>query len=287
MDPRRNPFRLMMFTLRCCAAFFCILLFAGASISGGKPGFTLAVIPQMPPVAMHKNWSPFVDRLTKDTGFEFRLKLYETMAEFEADYKRGGPDCLYASPPQAVLARKVQGYDPVLRNSKPIAGIVFVKKDSPIRTIQELNGKDVAFVGSRNVCSILIRSTLAEKGMQMNIKKHFAGSTENVFQHVIHGNVDAGGTLDVALGRAMADVQEQVRVIYTTPQIAPHPLSAHPRVPSAVRSAVMNAVFAMQRDPAGKEILRSIQLPSPVRADYARDYQSLETIDIVGLSREE
>ena len=36
----------------------------------------------------------------------------------------------------------------------------------------------------------------------------------------------------------------------------------------------------MQNDPAGQKLLVEIQLPKPVKADYARDYQPLEKLKL-------
>jgi phosphonate transport system substrate-binding protein len=233
---------------------------------------------------MFTKWSPFADRLSRDTGFDLRLKVYETMLAFEKDCAKGTPDFMYSSPPQTVLARAAQGYEPLLRNSAPVAAIVFVKKDSPIRTIEELGGREIAFVGSRNVCSILIRQQLRDRDLPVNVTNRFTGSTRNVYEHVLHGSSVAGGTLDTVFSKEMAD---KVRVIFSSPPIASHPLSAHPRVPAIVRAAVVRAIFAMRKSSDGKAVLETIGFSSPLSADYDRDYRFFESLDLVGLSREE
>ncbi len=58
--------------------------------------------------------------------------------------------------------------------------------------------------------------------------------------------------------------------------IAPHPLSAHPRVPATVREAVAAAFLRMRTDPTANALLKRVQMPDPIPADYARDYQPLE-----------
>lgn len=113
--------------------------------------YVIGVVPQMPPVAMHRNWTPFVDRLSSDTGLSFTLKVYEKMSDFESDFNAGGPDFIFASPVQIVMARKAQGYAPLVRSSKRISGILFVHKDSPFRTVRDLAGREVAFVGTKNL----------------------------------------------------------------------------------------------------------------------------------------
>jgi phosphonate transport system substrate-binding protein len=116
-----------------------------------KTSYIIAVVPQLPPVTMHTNWSPFVELLKKETGERFRIKVYNTMGDFEDDYKKGVGDFIYANPVQTVIAYRAQGYVPLVRSSRKIAGVLFVKKDSGIYSVRDLRGRDVAFVGARNV----------------------------------------------------------------------------------------------------------------------------------------
>ena len=113
--------------------------------------YIFSVLPQRPPVAMHAGWRPFLDRLEKDTGASFRLKLYETMPQFEADMKRGEGDLIFSTPPHVILAYQSQKYQPLVRSSRTIAGVLFTKKNSAIKGVADLNNQEIAFVGSRNV----------------------------------------------------------------------------------------------------------------------------------------
>lgn len=130
-----------------------MLLFSGAlqSWAAPKKEYLIAVLPQRPAVAMHANWRPFLDKLEKESGIAFKLKLYETMGQFEDDVKRGEGDFIFTTPPQVVLAQKGKGYIPLVRGNKKIAGVLFTKKDSGINKIGDLDNQEVAFVGSRNV----------------------------------------------------------------------------------------------------------------------------------------
>lgn len=254
-------------------------------VSGGQPAaYVIAVLPQQSPVAMHENWSPFLERLTRETGIIFKLKLYETMAAFEKDALKGIPDLIFSTPPIAVLAHQKEGYKPLVRGSRETSGVLFVAKDSPIQSVKELEGKEISFVGSRNVCSILVRSAL-DKDVRIGIKKQYQGSTANVIKSVLIGKAQAGATLDQELARE-AQMFDQVRILLETPKFPPHPISAHPRLPKKVGDRIAAAVIRMHGDEAGKKLLKTVRMSEPVRADYNRDYRRLENIDIVGLSQE-
>lgn len=100
---------------------------------------------------MYTLWAPFVDRLSRDIGIPLRLKVYEKMSDFERDIMQGISDFLFASPFQAVVAHEAQGYAPLVRGSRPVSAKLFVRKDSPIMTAEDLSGKKIAFVGNKNL----------------------------------------------------------------------------------------------------------------------------------------
>ena len=262
------------------------LFFGRAVLASAAEGasYTLAVIPSAPPVSMHTRWMPFVDRLAKETGLEFRLKHYEKMAEFERDIWRGIPDLIFSSPIQLTVAHRSNGYVPLVRARKPVAVGLFVRRDSAIRNIDDLAGKRISFVGNKNLCSVAMQHLLARQGAKLSFDKEYAGSTRNVIINVLLGKSDAGSVFLPEMDRESNEIRAQLREIVETPEIAAHPLSAHPRVSKAAREAVTKAVLAIAAAADGAKLLKTLNLEAPVAADYARDYRALEEIDIKALT---
>ena len=144
--------------------FLSLLLLVWFSGPVGADGdYTIGVVPQLPPVAMHTNWAPFVEHLARESGLRLKLQLYETMDDFEKDFLAGNPDLIFSSPVQIVLARQAQGYIPLVRSSQKIIGVLYVRQDSPIKQVSQLEGKNIAFVGSR-VSAALLSSTGLQSG---------------------------------------------------------------------------------------------------------------------------
>jgi phosphonate transport system substrate-binding protein len=257
---------------------------AGPAHAAKGTAFTLAVIPSSPPVSMHTQWMPFAELLARETGFDFRLKLYENMAEFERDIWGGGPDFIFSSPIQLMVAHKSNGYVPLLRGEKMVAIGLFVRKDSTIKSVGDLAGKKIAFVGNKNICSVYIRHLLANNNQPLSYITEYSGSTRNVVINVLLGKSDAGAIFIPELAREPEQTRMQLRELMVTPQTAPHPLSAHPRVPRAAREAVKQATFDLAASPAGAELLRTLRLADPIPADYERDYGRLEEINVEGLA---
>ena len=273
-----NSFRLYCERLGLLLTAF-ILLAISPVWAADTPRYTVAVIPLMPPVTTHTNWSPFVERLGRETGLQFELKLYETMDQFEKDIARGTSDFIFLHSVQVVAAKNAQGYIPLVRNSKVVSGEFVVRKDSPITSVQELEGKTVAFVGEKNLCRSLLDHALREE-LHISVNSVYSGTAANMLKHVILSKVDAGGALDASIASQSPELLDQVRVIYNTKKIAPPALVAHPRVPEKVRNMVAEAVLRMGSDGGCQSLMTAILLNAPVRADYDRDYRKLEQMNI-------
>lgn len=251
---------------------------ARAAPADGHPArpLVLALIPQAPPVAMHQRWTPFVARLSELSGVPVELKLYEDMQTFEKDYAAGVPDLLFAHPSMTAEAHQLQGFIPLVRDRTAIFGVLFVRKDSPIRQVSDLDGKRVAFVGARSFCSVITRGIISQEVAMRTFQPQNTGSTRNVLKAVVLGKADAGASLDVAIEAESAELRDQLRTLISSRPMAPHPLSAHPRVEEGVRRRIAEAVLAMREAPADRALLASVRFTDPVLADYARDYQMLE-----------
>jgi phosphonate transport system substrate-binding protein len=268
-------------------------LLAASSLAGGAAhaaepvALTLAVVPNLPPVTLHKIWTPFAERLARDTGVAIHLKLYDRIGVFLDACDAGVPDLTFAAPNMFFLSRRTQGYVPLVRANATLTGVIFVRKDSPIQSVRELQGKTIAFVGPRNICSVITRHALATSGTSVDFNAAFTGSTVNVAKSVLLGKADAGATLDGALAIDMADALDQLRPILETPPVASHPLAAHPRVPAALRERLVEAILAMAKTEDGRELLKAVRLANPMRADYDRDYRTFDAIDFEKLSRQE
>ena len=102
----------------------------------------------------------------------------------------------------------------------------------------------------------------------------------NVFRHVILGYAAIGVSNIAALNKEPQGVSSQLKIIYKTQELPSPPLVAHPRVPKKLRQAVIDAVLKLAKSDEGRDILKSIRLSKPVKANYKRDYLPLERLEL-------
>lgn len=242
--------------------------------------WSIAIVPQFSPAKLQRDWAPLLERLERDSGCRLSLQLQPSIPRFEAEILAGQVDFAYMNPYHQVMARRSQGFVPLVRDSHALSGILVVRADSGLVKVRALDGLQVAFPAPNAFgASLWIRALLAEKE-GITIRPSYVQSHSNVYRQVASGRMAAGGGIAHTLAQERDEVRQALRVLLETPSAASHPLSAHPRVPSDVRKAVTQALLRMAGDPAGRELLKAVQLPDPVAADHVRDYAPLSQYNL-------
>jgi phosphonate transport system substrate-binding protein len=259
--------------------FSALVSLLSCSSAGAEQTYTFSVVPQFNAVQLHTEWLPVINRISQETGIKLELVLAPSIPKFERTLLKGEPDFAFANPYHAVMAKRAQSYIPLLRDTKPLTGILLVKRDSPYRSLQDLNGKDVGFPAPNAFgASLYMRALLAEN--KVNYQSQILNTHGNVFRNILSGGIAAGGGVNNTFNDESPEMREQFRILYQTPGVASHPVIAHPRVPERVRKIISNAFFAMQKDAAGVALLKEIRLPQPVQASYSADYLPLEKLNV-------
>jgi len=257
-----------------------VLAMAGAFAGEPKPLY-LSIVPRLSATVTHRDWSPFVDRLARDIHQPVELRVFNTFEEFDRFAASARADLLFVNPYQQVMLRRKRGFIPLVRDgSKQLSGILVVRSDDPIKSLRELDGKQLAFPHPNAFGASLYMRALLEREHGVHFTPQYVTTHGNVFRNVILGNVAAGGGINVTLNQEPPAVREQLRVLYETPPVAPHPLVANPQVPAALREKIIASVLNMNSDDAGRLILKQVTLTQPMRADYTRDYQPLERLNL-------
>ena len=232
-------------------------------------------MPQRSPAETFAVWSPLLQQLGQVSEQCFVLRVAPTIPNFEAELRSGRADCVYMNPYHAVLAQRWRGYIPLVRDgSKPLRGLLVVRKDSPIKTIRELNGQAVAFPSPNAFAATLLpRVLLARQGI--TIQPVFENTHSNVYRSVALGMLPAGGGINNTLRRERPELREELRVLWQTPPFPSHPFACLPSLAPARREALQVGFLALASNPANHGLLDAIQIPEPMRADFRRDYQGL------------
>jgi phosphonate transport system substrate-binding protein len=258
----------------------CLLASLPANAQTNQQTFTLSVVPQFTPVDIGLRWTPLLRHLEAETGYSFQLRLLDKIPKFEADFLAGIPDLVYLNPYHMLMAAEAQGYIPLVRGSDPLIGILVTEQNGPIKTLQDLDGRRLAFPAPNAFgASLYLRALLTEKE-GLRFSSDYVGSHQNVYRHVLIGEAAAGGGIHATLEKEPVAIQNRMRVLYTTPGVAPHPLAAHPRVTQVAREKIRAALLKLDSTPGGRKIMADVELDKVINADFARDYLPLAKLKV-------
>jgi len=236
---------------------------------------TVGIVPQFSVSEIYESWSPVLKALTAETGIQLKIKTYKNIPDFERGIMQSDVDIAYMNPYHLIMVQRAAGYIPIIRNgSTKLTGLLVVKKDSPYQTIQDLQGKTIAFPSPNAFGASLYMRALLKEQENIDFKEKYVKTHSNVWRQVLTGIADAGGGVRATLKKEPENIQNRLRVIYETPGVNPHPLAVHPRVPEIERKALQSAFLKLKKTSGSKEMLVNIQIPDPIVTNFS-DYTPL------------
>jgi phosphonate transport system substrate-binding protein len=225
----------MYFCLTITAPRLALLLialqsFAGVAIAEQRT-YTVGVVPQFEPSKITKTWEPILKRISESSGIKLQLSASPSIPEFERQFEAGSFDFAYMNPYHLIVANEKQGYLPLIRDiNSSLFGIIVVRKESPLKSVEGLDGKTVAFPAPNALGAALLTRAEFSRKFQIKIKEKYVNSHSSVYLNVLLGQVDAGGGVLKTLSQQPEDVRSQLRVLYKTTEIPSHPFVAHPSI---------------------------------------------------------
>ena len=258
-------------------AVISMLSISPLSASAEETVYRFGVVPQFEPRKLANIWIPIIQELERRTGLKFRMVGSPKIPDFEVAFLSGDFDFAYMNPYHAMLAGEQQGYVPLVRDGgRRLSGVLVVSKDSPIQNIAELKGQKMAFPAPNALgASLLMRADL-ESIHSIKVKPLYVQTHSSVYLNVILNKVAAGGGVLGTLKNQKQEIQDKLRIIYTTREMVPHPLTAHPRVPQKHREAVRQAFLDMAATEEGRALLENIPMKRAIPATLD-DYKALKT----------
>jgi phosphonate transport system substrate-binding protein len=203
---------------------------------------------------------------------EVRVRFAKDIDQMIELVRRGEVDVYIDSLYPTLKVCGVAGCRPLLVRWKDrvrsYRSVIFVRKDSPIRSAEELLGSRIAFDSPYSTSGYFVpKVLLLRRGIRLvkledpswevprnSVGYLFAGQEENVVAWVFFRRVEAGAVDNVRL-KALSGGRDLFRVILTSREIPRHLVSFSDRLGREVIGAVKDILVSMHRDPEGIKIL--------------------------------
>ncbi len=229
------------------------LALPGAAVAQDKP-YAFNVLNQRSIALTAQYWNPILTYVTAKSGVPLELKLAKTAKEGNTAAEKGAYDFLYTNhffTPE----RDKLGYRVIARPAG--AGIksqIVVPADSPVKTLSDLEGKDVAFVSPDGFTGYwLPHDALLAAKVKVNVV--FTGNQEASSAQLKVNKVAAAGVNSTIMARYGRREAFEYRALWTSDTFQDLCIMANPKVPADKVAAITKAFVGMLSDPQGKKIL--------------------------------
>ena len=239
----------------CGPALATLLLLAIGTLAWSQPRpLAFGVIIWRSPTPTAQFWNPILRYVSDRSGVPLQLKVAPTGPEHTMMVRRGELHFLYSNH-NFIKENEKSGYRVFGRpQGDAQSGEIVVLKDSPIRSLSELDGKEVvfahtaAFLGYHLPMDALMRQNI-------HVKPIFAGNQEGAITQLKAGRTVAAG-VNAEVLKAYAERERLAyRVLWSSEKYLNLALSAHPSVPDDTVKAVRTALLEMADDPEGAKVL--------------------------------
>ncbi|MFE1599994.1 phosphonate ABC transporter substrate-binding protein [Methylobacterium sp. ID0610] len=237
------------------------------------PELTLAVIPAENASGTVDRYTPLTEYLAKEIGIPVKLRVANDYAAVIEGQRAGTIQIAFYGP--ASFARAVMTgvkTEPVVnqKHGNGASGyysVVYVKADSPYKTMEDLKGKNLALVDPNSTSGNQAPRFFLQKA-GYDVDKHFgktffAGSHENAVLALVQGTADAAANLwnaedDTAITRMIPKgmlkkpdgtslQQSDFRVIFKSEFLPEGPFSVLSSLPDDLKAKIREAFVALPK----------------------------------------
>jgi phosphonate transport system substrate-binding protein len=218
--------------------------------------FRFNVLSQRSVALTAQYWNPILIYVSGKSGVPLELKLTKTTKEGNALAEQGAYDFLYTNhffTPE----RDRLGFRVIARPAgRGIQGQIVVPHDSPIRSLQELNGKEVAFPTPDAFAAYLLPMDALIKA-NVDVKQVFTSNQEASLAQLKIGTVAAAGVNDQIIQRYARREGFEYRLLWNSEIYNDLCIMVSPTVPKEKAKAVRDALVTMMNDPDGRKVLEA------------------------------
>lgn len=256
-----------------------LVLLSIKAVHAEEKAYTFGVVNQRSILLTAQYWNPILKYVSEKSGVRLELKLAKTAQESSIQAGQRGYDFIYSNH-IFTPANESAGYRVIAQPvAASIRGQIVTLANSPIQTLEQLQGKTVgfpsaaAFAGYSLPMNALLQAHVA-------VTPIFAGNQEVIMAQLKAGRIIAAGVNSELMSDYAERENFKYRVLWESESYLNLPIATLPSVPAEKAKAVRDAFVRMTKDPAGYNILttsaRTVKQDPPYGFFYAddRDYEN-------------
>jgi len=259
-----------------CGVTFIITL--NPVVSFAAQQYSFGIVPQTNGSKLSKLWSPILQYIENKSDINLHFATTRNIDTFEKRLALGKYDIVYMNPYHYTVFHEKQGYAAFAKaKKKRLKGIIVVKKDSPYRSINDLNNSELAFPSNAFAANLVPTAVLSKANISFTSK--YVSSHDSVYRNIARGRYPGGGGVLRTFKNTSPEYRNKLRILWKSDGYTPHAFAAHPRVPQAIVSKLQKILLEMEQDPLGKALLKKIRLKG-IEQGVDREWDDVRALNI-------
>lgn len=238
---------------------------------GEKTQLIIGLVPERNIFAQVERFKPLAEYLSKKIGLKVTLKIVPEYGDIIHDFLPLNLDGAFFGSFTYALAHTRLGLEVLARpeNLKGVStyfGIIFVRRDSGIRTIKDMKGKRFAFVDKATTAGYLLPLAYFKQNGIKNYKAYlketyFTGTHEDAILDVLNKKADIGAAKNTEFDRmAAADrrITNELAILVSSPAVPENALAVRKDLDLTIKTRLKEALLRMNDEPEGREVLEKL-----------------------------
>jgi len=249
--------------------------FADINQKKQKDELVFGILPFLSPVALLKRFSPLKEYLEKTTGKKIVIESAPSFPEYVKRTLNHEYDLVYTAPHFVPMTLEDNHYQ-LLAASNNISSHIIVKKDSKIKSLEQLAGKRIAHGPDQAFLVIIGKYLLKERGLTGDKAPIFVAHKRHnaALRASASGDADAAivGTFHLKLA-----ADNGLKAIDETPRYPGVGILASREIPQSLQNDIAKAFIDIKKSAEGRETLKKIRFPGFQKA-MPTNYESVKPI---------
>ncbi len=238
----------------------------------GKKAYIFGILPAFSTGHLIRIFGPIAQQLSTELN---RPVLIETAPDFKTFLHRSinekRYDILLTPSHFYPITQKKADYKAVARDdTRPMQAIIVVKKNSPIKTLDDLRGKSLSIIDPFALAAVITKAHLLQAGIDDITFTRVPSHTASLAM-IGRDSIDAVSLMDTAYYMSTEEVRANSRIIFHSEKIQPIPFAVAPWLPEPEKALIQKTLIS----PAKTHFFKGLTWAKMV-VPKADDYKGLE-----------
>ncbi|MBD3869184.1 MAG: PhnD/SsuA/transferrin family substrate-binding protein [Acidobacteria bacterium] len=288
-------------------------LLSSAGYSPVMMDLTIGILPEINPVLQAQRFHPMEVYLSEAVGHRIAVRIVQlpSYAELLDEYRGGRIDAAFFGSFTYAVANAADSLQLVARPERAgvstYKGLILARRDSGIRTVEDLRGKRFSFIAETTAADLFVKAWFRRQGIKEPAdylgSMQDAGSHEASIRRILSGEVDAGAAKDLVYSRLLEmepGIESELVILAESEPVPDNALAIRNTTrlicvrchqdeskgavpPANLHALLVEALMKLESHPDGPAVLAAVgadRFVSTTNEDYANLYRMVRELGI-------